>query len=128
MEYVVDRVKTTGNVFLGLSLECAQCHSHKYDPISHKEYYQFFAFFNNNADKGKQSRGGNAPPMVNVVTPDKLKQRKEAEAKINDANQKLAERKKNAMSDFKKWTIEAEKKINDQPNEPSGLFTHLPLD
>ena len=128
VEYVVDRVKTTGNVFLGLSLECAQCHSHKYDPISHKEYYQFFAFFNNNADKGKQSRGGNAPPMVNVITPDKLKQRKEGEDMVKEANQKLAERKKNAASDFEKWTIEAAKNIADQPKEPSELFTHLPLD
>ena len=128
VEYVVDRVKTTGNVFLGLSVECAQCHSHKYDPISHKEYYQFFAFFNNNADKGKQSRGGNAPPMVSVIAPDKLKQQKDAEAKVKAASQMLADRKKNAAADFEKWTIEAAKKINDQPKEPSGLFAHLPLD
>ncbi len=128
VEYVVDRVKTTGNVWLGLSVECAQCHSHKYDPISHKEYYQFFAFFNNNADSGKQSRGGNAPPMVNVITPDKLKQRKEAEDRVNDANLKLIERKKNAEADFQKWAIEAAKNTNKQPKEPSGLFSHLPLD
>ena len=128
VEYVVDRVKTTGNVFLGLSMECAQCHSHKYDPVSQKEYYQFFAFFNNNADKGKQSRGGNAPPMVDVILPSKLKQRKEAEAKIKAANQKLAERKKNAAADFEKWAVEAAKKIGDQPKEPTGLFAHLPLD
>jgi hypothetical protein len=128
VEYVVDRVKTTGNVFLGLSMECAQCHSHKYDPISQKEYYQFFAFFNNNADRGKQSRGGNAPPMINVIAPNNLKQQKDAEAKVKAANQKLAERKKNAGSDFEKWAIEAAKKITDPPEEPSGLFAHLPLD
>lgn len=128
VEYVVDRVKTTGNVFLGLSMECAQCHNHKYDPVSQKEYYQFFAFFNNNADKGKQSRGGNAPPMVDVILPSKLKQRKEAEAKIKAANHRLAERKKNAAADFEKWAVEAAKKIGDQPKEPTGLFAHLPLD
>ena len=44
---VIDRVNTTGTVFLGTTLECAQCHDHKYDPISMKEYYQLFAFFNN---------------------------------------------------------------------------------
>jgi len=128
VEYVVDRVKTTGNVFLGLSIECAQCHSHKYDPISQREYYQFFAFFNNNADKGKQSRGGNAPPMVTVISPDKLKQQKDAEAKVKGANQKLANRKENAGPDFEKWAIEAAKTIGKQPEEPSGLIAHFPLD
>ncbi len=49
-EEVVDRVNTTGAVWLGLTLGCAQCHSHKFDPISQQEYFQFFAFFNHTAD------------------------------------------------------------------------------
>ena len=44
---IVDRVNTTATVFLGLTLSCAQCHDHKYDPLSQREYYQFFAFLNN---------------------------------------------------------------------------------
>jgi hypothetical protein len=128
VEYVVDRVKTTGNVWLGLSLECAQCHSHKYDPISQKEYYQFFAFFNNNADKGKQSRGGNAPPMVDFVAADKLEKQKSLDAKNKQADQKLAERKKQAAPDFEKWAVAAAKKIDEKPVEPTGLFAHFPLD
>lgn len=66
--YVADRVKTTANVWLGLSMECAQCHDHKYDPISQKEYFQFFAYFNNTTDPGMQTRKGNQDPVVEVVT------------------------------------------------------------
>ena len=111
VEYVVDRVKTTGNVWLGLSLECAQCHSHKYDPISHKEYYQFFAFFNNNADKGKQSRGGNAPPMVDFVPADKLENQKALDAKNQGRPTKSSRNeKRQAGPDFEKWAITAAKK------------------
>ena len=47
IESVVDRVATTGSAFLGLTIACAQCHDHKFDPIRQSEYYQFFAFFNN---------------------------------------------------------------------------------
>ncbi|MCB1203828.1 MAG: PSD1 domain-containing protein, partial [Verrucomicrobiae bacterium] len=49
-EEVVDRVNTTGAVWLGLTLGCAQCHTHKYDPVSHREYYELFAFFNHGTD------------------------------------------------------------------------------
>src|SRR5262249_51792745 len=44
---MTDRVATTGTVWLGLTLGCAQCHTHKFDPIAHKEYYQFMAFLDN---------------------------------------------------------------------------------
>ena len=58
VEYVVDRVQTTSNTWLGLSMECAQCHDHKYDPISQREYYQMFAYFNNTTDPGMQDAEG----------------------------------------------------------------------
>jgi hypothetical protein len=63
VESVVDRVNTTGAVFLGLTLGCAQCHDHKYDPISQKEYFQIFAFFNN-CDE----------PLLPLPTPDQSHQ------------------------------------------------------
>ena len=69
VEYVVDRVKTTGNVWMGLTMECAQCHDHKYDPISQEEYFKFYAFYNNNADPGMQTRRGNTAPILEIITP-----------------------------------------------------------
>jgi len=52
IEYVTDRTNTFGKAFLGLTFECAKCHDHKYDPISQKEYYSAFAFFNQVPEKG----------------------------------------------------------------------------
>lgn len=67
VEYVVDRTNTLGTAFLGLTLGCAQCHDHKYDPISQEAYYQFFAFFNQVPEKGKwQGFQGSAPPYLDI--------------------------------------------------------------
>jgi hypothetical protein len=58
VEYVTDRTNTFGRAFIGVTLECAHCHDHKYDPFSQKEYYQMFAFFNNVNEKGIESTVG----------------------------------------------------------------------
>jgi hypothetical protein len=68
VEYVADRVDTTANVFMGLTLGCARCHDHKYDPISQKDYYRFFAFFNTIAEKGLDGKFGNAAPVLEMPT------------------------------------------------------------
>ena len=62
VEYVVDRVDTTSTVFLGLTVGCARCHNHKFDPVTQKEFYQLFAYFNNVPEHGKFRRVGNSPP------------------------------------------------------------------
>lgn len=62
--YIVDRVSTTGTVFMGLTVACAQCHDHKYDPISHREFYQLYAFFNNVPENGLDGSKGNAAPLL----------------------------------------------------------------
>jgi hypothetical protein len=82
-EYLFDRVDTTGTVFLGLSIGCAKCHSHKYDPISQKEYYQLFAYFNNVPEFGKFRRVGNSAPYMEAPTADQL-------PKIKELDQQLA--------------------------------------
>lgn len=66
VEYVVDRVDTTATVWLGLSAGCARCHDHKYDPISQREFYQLFAYFNNVPEKGIDGRKGAAKPFIEV--------------------------------------------------------------
>ncbi len=68
VEYVVDRVDTTSTVWLGLTAGCGKCHDHKYDPISQKEFYQLFAYFNNVPEKGKAIKYGNSPPYIKAPT------------------------------------------------------------
>lgn len=58
IEYVTDRTNTFGRALIGVTLECAHCHDHKYDPFSQKEYYQVFAFFNNIQERGLESTVG----------------------------------------------------------------------
>ena len=68
VEYVVDRVETTSTVLLGLTLGCARCHNHKYDPFTQKEFYQLFAYFNNVPERGQAFKYGNSPPVMPAPT------------------------------------------------------------
>ncbi len=64
MEYAHDRVITTGTAFLGMTMECARCHDHKYDPVSMRDYYQLFAFFNQVDEVGLTGDDGNSGPNL----------------------------------------------------------------
>ena len=64
VEYVVDRVSTTSTAFLGLTMGCARCHDHKFDPITQKDFYRFFAFFNTVPERGLDGFTGNAVPVL----------------------------------------------------------------
>ena len=66
IEYVADRAETTATVFLGLTWGCARCHDHKYDPITRKDYYQLFAFFNQLDEIGNGRGSNKAPPMIDM--------------------------------------------------------------
>jgi hypothetical protein len=74
VEYVADRVDTTSNVFMGLTMGCARCHDHKFDPISQKDYYRFFAFFNTIPEKGLDGKSGNAAPILEMPTAEQASQ------------------------------------------------------
>ncbi len=85
VEYVVDRVDTTATVWLGLTLACARCHSHKFDPIGQDEFYRFFALFNNVPEEGRALKYGNSPPYIKAPTDaqaERLSQLKEAVAAL----------------------------------------------
>ena len=69
VENRVDRVETTAGVFLGLTMGCARCHDHKYDPLSQRDFYEFYGFFNGTADRGfYEETRGNVGPQVSLPT------------------------------------------------------------
>lgn len=93
MDSVFDRVATTGNVWLGLSIGCAQCHSHKFDPITQKEYYQIFAFLNNQDEPSLKVY----PAEVNV---------EQLNAERSEIDKQLAAFLKEHAVALKKWETE----------------------
>lgn len=82
VEYVIDRVETSSTVFLGLTMGCARCHNHKYDPITQKELYQFYAYFNNVPEWGRAIKYGNSPPAIPAPTADQQDKLKALEARM----------------------------------------------
>ena len=127
IEYAVDRVKTTSMVWMGLSMECAQCHDHKYDPVSQEDYYRFFAFFNQAADPGMQSRRGNQSPIVNVLDESLVAQVPAIEKKVANLKQELASLRNSKQDAYQKWLADPEL-ANQAVPMPEDLASHLSFD
>lgn len=127
VDYVVDRVKTVSNTWMALSLECCQCHDHKYDPISQREYYQFYAFFNNTKDGGMQTRRGNAAPVVTVPDSDLVMMSKIVkEARLASEKKRLQLRtEKKDGDEFREWLAEQKSTAAPLPRTPDFF---APLD
>jgi mono/diheme cytochrome c family protein len=91
-EYVIDRVETTATTWLGLTIGCARCHTHKYDPISQKEFYQFYAFFNSVPEVGLDGRTGNAAPMLPLPTDEQKAEQRRLTGAIQDLTDALSDK------------------------------------
>jgi len=83
VEYVVDRVSTTATTWLGLTMGCARCHDHKFDPIKQKEFYRFYGFFNTVPERGLDGYEGNAVPVLPLPSP-------EQQRKMDGLNKQIA--------------------------------------
>jgi hypothetical protein len=82
VENVFDRVETTGTVWLGLTLQCTKCHDHKFDPLTMRDYYGMYDFFNQTSETG-QGRGGQAAPALDMSTPAEKERVTKAVEKVN---------------------------------------------
>ncbi len=101
VENVIDRVETTSTVWLGLTTGCARCHDHKYDPISQKEFYQLFAYFNNIGERGT-GRGTQAQPVKKFSSPI-AKIPESLHSELAAANKQISEAEKGLPTRLREW-------------------------
>ncbi len=128
VEYVADRTNTLGTAFLGLTVECARCHDHKYDPISQKEYYQLFSFFDNVKEAGQIS-WNNATPVPTMLLTDEAQEKTIAfiKQKIATQEQNLTALKTEINSEFENWLSQDRAKEKLNKRYPKGLVAHFDL-
>ncbi|MEO6725044.1 MAG: DUF1553 domain-containing protein [Blastocatellia bacterium] len=130
VEYVVDRVDTTSTVFMGLTVACARCHNHKYDPITQKEYYQLSAYFNSIDEDGHSFDQGNSPPVIAAPTRQQQQELKRFDHLVSQAEAEYIQLAKSAAGkqrDWEKSLLKSTEK-NQQWFPDEKLIVHVPLD
>ena len=121
VEYVADRVHTAATVFLGLSMQCARCHDHKYDPITQKEYFRFFALFNNLDERqASYSKFVAAEPFIRVPSQQQNEQLSQIDQQLGDLKAALVKRESSAFETLAQWlqatsADEIEKRFGSKP-------------
>lgn len=124
VEYVADRVRTTGTAFLGMTMQCARCHDHKYDPISIKEYSQFAAFFDNINDAGQIPNEGASGPTI--LLPDEQTKQTIAylQEQIEEQKEQYQQIRQDKADDFSQFYDDWDRLGRPETN---GLVAHLDL-
>ncbi|HRQ89761.1 MAG TPA: DUF1549 and DUF1553 domain-containing protein, partial [Bacteroidia bacterium] len=136
---VLDRVDTTATTWLALTMACAQCHSHKYDPITHEEYYRFFAFFNNLPESGVVDyRSGQgcafgsgatvqlAKPWLTLPTSEQEAEKKRLEGEIKEVGERLVALEPEIAPARQAWEAKfTAKELEDRTRFPGSLSTIL---
>jgi hypothetical protein len=124
-EYVVDRVDTFGTAFLGLTVQCARCHDHKFDPITQKDYYQLFAYFDNIDESGLYSHFTSAVPTPTLLqtTPEQEKQLADFDRQITAIEGELQKLKSDAANQFNR-----DLRAKNVKSESSGLIGHFEME
>jgi hypothetical protein len=127
-KYVVDRVNTTAQVWLGSTVGCAECHDHKYDPISAKEFYQFYAFFHSVPEKGLDgTRVKNPAPVLKVPSPDQGSRLIRLLDLIPKAEKTLADREGELPKEQEAWEKDLQKQEIPEP-KLDGLVKAVAFD
>ncbi|MDP6443669.1 MAG: DUF1553 domain-containing protein [Pirellulaceae bacterium] len=124
-EYIIDRVNTTATVWLGQTMRCCRCHDHKHDPLTQRDFYQLYAFFNNVDELGLDGERGNAKPVIRAPTSSQLREVAELDEQALQLQQGLDARRRMAVRALPAW----EKELNDERIKPPlDAYIHCLLD
>ncbi|MDH3648466.1 MAG: DUF1553 domain-containing protein [Saprospiraceae bacterium] len=126
VEYVADRTNTFGKALMGLTLECARCHDHKYDPISQQEYYQLYAYFNNNNDAGIVPYNGEAAPTIILSTDDARQKLDSLASQMRPLENMLVAR--SYQKEFEQWVGKSQASNHSVKVNEGGLLAHFTFD
>lgn len=127
VEYVADRVDTTFAVWQGLTMGCARCHDHKYDPLRQKEYYQVFAWFNNLPESGRAIKEGNSPPLIKAPLPAQQQQLAQFDEQIRLSEELTRDLRPSLTAAARKWQATGAATAEPDWSVTAGLVSHFPF-
>jgi hypothetical protein len=127
-EYAVDRVATTATVWLAQTMKCAQCHDHKYDPFSTRDFYSLAAFFNNVPGDGLDGRLGNIAPLIKAPTKVQQQQLANLDSELSKNADAIAARAKAAAASELAWEMRLAQGTEKLAEAPRDMTVYFPLD
>ncbi len=128
LENAVDRVDTTSTVWMGLTMGCARCHDHKYDPFSTKEYYQLISIFDNVPESGRAVKFGNSEPWVTAPTTEQARKLAKRDSKLKAARKKLSAASPSIDEAMRAWESRGAADLDETALVDRGLKDFVSLD
>jgi hypothetical protein len=125
--YAKDRVETTGTVWLGLTIGCATCHDHKFDPLPQKDFYQFAAFFRNTVQPTMDGNRPDTPPVITLPASDDQARWSELKTLLFRLAAEKSARREKKQSQLEQWFADARSRLRDEPLEASHELFSLSL-
>ncbi|MCA8998276.1 MAG: DUF1549 domain-containing protein, partial [Planctomycetaceae bacterium] len=125
--YTRDRTETTAQVWMGLTAGCAVCHSHKFDPLSQREFYEMAAFFNNTTQRARDGNIKDTPPILTVPQDKDLQRWRQLPQAIAHARTAVEQRKQSAKPEFENWLASASPDVFEKNIPSNDLHLHASL-
>jgi mono/diheme cytochrome c family protein len=126
--YIFDRVDTTATTWMAMTMRCAQCHDHKYDPFSQKDFYRLYAFFHNINEQGLDGNTGNARPYIPVPSPEQEARLAALETRLGELQRSLEQHRAATVATRAEWEPAVEEELRAGRVLGEGLAAHFAME